>query len=267
MALGEKLRQARREAGLSQRQLCGERITRNMLSQIENGSATPSVDTLCFLAESLGRPVSWFLEEPEEQLANRRRMELARRYIDAGEAVSALAALEGWVSPDTVYDPEKLLVEEMALLAMAEAAIQESRFPYAGELLGKAAALEENSPHGHLLTRRRILAEGGVPGADLAALTSALPNMDKELLLRAKAAEDPEREIALLEAVQEQSSPEWLFLRGRAAAEQKDYQTAVCYLRKISNYRGSEEILGLLENCYQALGDYQNAYEILKLRK
>ena len=44
MELGEKLRQARLEAGLSQRQLCGERITRNMLSQIEHGSARPSMD-------------------------------------------------------------------------------------------------------------------------------------------------------------------------------------------------------------------------------
>ena len=46
MELGEKLRQARLEAGLSQRQLCGEDITRNMLSQIEHGSAKPSMKTL-----------------------------------------------------------------------------------------------------------------------------------------------------------------------------------------------------------------------------
>ena len=37
--MGELLRQARLEAGLTQRELCGERITRNMLSQIENGAA------------------------------------------------------------------------------------------------------------------------------------------------------------------------------------------------------------------------------------
>ena len=46
MTLGEKIRQARLEAGLSQRQLCGDTVTRNMLSQIENGSARPSMDTL-----------------------------------------------------------------------------------------------------------------------------------------------------------------------------------------------------------------------------
>ena len=53
MELGEKLRLARLEAGLSQRQLCGDRISRNMLSLIEHGSARPSMDTLRFLAQRL----------------------------------------------------------------------------------------------------------------------------------------------------------------------------------------------------------------------
>ena len=63
MELGQKLRLARQEAGLSQRQLCGEVITRNMLSQIENGSAKPSMETLRYLAGRLGKSVSFFLEE------------------------------------------------------------------------------------------------------------------------------------------------------------------------------------------------------------
>jgi transcriptional regulator with XRE-family HTH domain len=54
MELGQRLRQARLEAGLSQRQLCGDTITRNMLSLIENGSARPSMDTLRCLAARLG---------------------------------------------------------------------------------------------------------------------------------------------------------------------------------------------------------------------
>ena len=61
MELGQRIRAARLEAGLSQRQLCGEVITRNMLSQIENGSARPSMDTLQYLAAQLGKPVSFFL--------------------------------------------------------------------------------------------------------------------------------------------------------------------------------------------------------------
>ena len=54
MTLGEKLRRTRQERGLTQKQLAGERITRNMLSQIENDLAQPSMRTLEYLADALG---------------------------------------------------------------------------------------------------------------------------------------------------------------------------------------------------------------------
>lgn len=63
MTMGEKLRAARLEAGLSQRQLCQGLITRNMLSQIENGSAKPSLPTLQALAARLDKHVQYFLED------------------------------------------------------------------------------------------------------------------------------------------------------------------------------------------------------------
>lgn len=66
MELGVKIRTARLAAGLSQRQLCGEEITRNMLSLIENGAAQPSMKTLTLLARRLGKPLSFFLDENAE---------------------------------------------------------------------------------------------------------------------------------------------------------------------------------------------------------
>ena len=53
MDLGPRLKEARLEAGLSQRALCDGIVTRNMLSQIENGSARPSMDTLRQLSQRL----------------------------------------------------------------------------------------------------------------------------------------------------------------------------------------------------------------------
>ena len=63
MELGEKLRNARMDAGLTQKQLCEGLVTRNMLSQIENGSAKPSMGTLTEFAKRLGKSVSYFLED------------------------------------------------------------------------------------------------------------------------------------------------------------------------------------------------------------
>lgn len=66
MTMGEKIRHCRLEAGLSQRQLCQGIITRNMLSQIENGSAKPSLATLHALAARLGQNVQYFLDEDRQ---------------------------------------------------------------------------------------------------------------------------------------------------------------------------------------------------------
>ncbi|MBR2896660.1 MAG: helix-turn-helix transcriptional regulator, partial [Oscillospiraceae bacterium] len=62
MTLGEKLRQLRRGLGMTQKELAGERITRNMLSQIESGTATPSMKTLQYLAERLGVSASSLMD-------------------------------------------------------------------------------------------------------------------------------------------------------------------------------------------------------------
>ena len=63
MTLGEKVRHARIERGMTQKQLVGEHITRNMLSKIENDSATPSMRTLEFLARQLDLPTSYFMSD------------------------------------------------------------------------------------------------------------------------------------------------------------------------------------------------------------
>ena len=107
MELGERLRQARLEAGLSQRQLCGETITRNMLSQIENGSARPSMDTLRMLAVRLDKPISYFLEEQAVTSPNQALMAQARQ-ADPG---AVLALLKDYRAPDEVFDHERYLLE------------------------------------------------------------------------------------------------------------------------------------------------------------
>ncbi|MBQ8831237.1 MAG: helix-turn-helix transcriptional regulator [Oscillospiraceae bacterium] len=63
MTLGQKIKQARLELGVTQKELVGDHITRNMLSKIENDSATPSVKTLEFLASRLGLTTSYLMSD------------------------------------------------------------------------------------------------------------------------------------------------------------------------------------------------------------
>ena len=83
MEIGDRIKQARVDAGLSQRQLCGDTITRNMLSLIESGKARPSMPTLSYLAGQLGKPVGYFLCEeilsPEQTGLEETRRALAKQ--------------------------------------------------------------------------------------------------------------------------------------------------------------------------------------------
>ena len=138
MDLGERLTNARLEAGLSQRQLCGEEITRNMLSQIEHGTAQPSMDTLRYLAARLGKPVSFFLEEDTVCSPNQTVMEKARAAFDRGDHGGALEALKAFREPDAIFGRERELLAYLSLLGAAEAAVRVGRVLYALELLARA---------------------------------------------------------------------------------------------------------------------------------
>ncbi|KUO94916.1 helix-turn-helix domain-containing protein [Ferroacidibacillus organovorans] len=60
--LGHKLRQLRKETGLSQRQVADAvGVTRGYISQVENGITTPSLETLTLISSSLNRPLEYFL--------------------------------------------------------------------------------------------------------------------------------------------------------------------------------------------------------------
>ena len=117
MELGEKLRLARLEAGLSQRALCGDEITRNMLSRIENGAARPSMKTLGCLAARLGKPVSYFLEEDTVCSPNQEIMTAVRQLFDGKDYAGAMRALAQYRAPDEIYDRERQLLEQYRSLS------------------------------------------------------------------------------------------------------------------------------------------------------
>jgi transcriptional regulator with XRE-family HTH domain len=122
---------------LSQRQLCEGIITRNMLSQIEHGTANPSMDTLKQLAARLGKPVSFFLEETAVLSPNQAIMARARELYDAGEYSRAASTLEGYRAPDEVYDRERELLGTLLCLHLAEASLNQGKRVLAQELLAR----------------------------------------------------------------------------------------------------------------------------------
>lgn len=259
MELGEKIRQARIEAGLSQRQLCGEEITRNMLSLIENGSARPSMDTLRFLAARLGKTVSFFLEEDAVTSANLHVMTDAWAALDRKDWEGVLSALKGFREPDPLFCRERQQMVTVATLELAEEGLKQGKEPYARQLLEE---LGETGKIGEL-ERRWLLLLGRCAPENLGKICRQLPSLDEELLLRAKDAlnrGDFLRSEQLLEAVENKNLLRWNLLRGQTYLARGQFtKAAVCYLKAEAAY--PKECWPALEHCYRELGNYQKAYE------
>ncbi len=256
MELGQKIKKARLDQGLSQRQLCGDTITRNMLSLIENGAANPSMDTLRELAGKLGKPVSYFLEEQAPVSVNGEPMEQARSAFENRDYSQVLAALADYRRPDPVFDREEALLLTLSLIALAEEAIAKGKRPYAQELLERAVREGERTPYyTPELERRRLLV--------LAQLTSVeLPADDRELLLRARQAlkeRDYHRAAACLDAAQSREGPYWNFLRGQVyLAERRLSEAKQCL--EASWDHDPKTCAALLEECCRLLEDFKGAY-------
>lgn len=81
--IGEKLKEARMEMSISQKQLAGESsLTRSYISMIENGHTVPSQRTLERLAYILRKPLHYFHGETSEQIEV-----IAAGYLSKAESI------------------------------------------------------------------------------------------------------------------------------------------------------------------------------------
>ena len=234
MTMGQRIRAARMEAGLSQRELAGTEITRNMLSSLEHDAANPSVATLRYLSERLGKPVSFFLGEAGES-----------------EAVTALREGNYRRCRELLQGAEKEWLEPLALLREAEQAVSDDRIPYARELLKK---LEGCTSPLFGPESGRLAALLGVK----CGLSTEIPE-DDTLLLKASAAladgrcDDAKR---YLNAIDHRDSG-WHHLMGECAFRAGDYAAAKDHYHRCED---TIDVRARLEVCYRELEDYKMAY-------
>ncbi len=258
MDLGQKLKAARLELNLSQRQLCEGIVTRNMLSQIENGAAQPSMDTLRQFAARLQKSVSYFLEDEAVTSPNQNIMESARNHFKSAEFSAVFGDLEDYRSPDPIFDAEYHLLLALSRMEQARLAIGENRLPYAENLLEQAAQSGKNTPYyTPALERERLMLLGQTTAA------VSLPADDRELLLRAEQAlrqRDFRRCLQLLDAAENQDTPKWHLLRGEGCFAAGDYEPAAIHL-SLAEESYPNQTIPKLEICYRELKIYEKAYE------
>jgi len=95
--LGERLRKARTEAGLTQGQLGAPHFTRAYVSAVELGKIHPSVKSLEFMAAKLSKPTAHFMEEQGTATRDkqvRARTRRAAQLVAEGRSREAIRPLE-----------------------------------------------------------------------------------------------------------------------------------------------------------------------------
>lgn len=77
MNIGEKIKELRVAKLMTQTELAGTYITRNMLSCIENGTAQPSLSTILYIASRLNVPAGFLLADEGDEIVYRKMNGLA----------------------------------------------------------------------------------------------------------------------------------------------------------------------------------------------
>lgn len=124
--LGQRIKEARLAKKMTQTEVVGSFITRNMLSQIESGNAVPSVKTLTYLAQVLELPPSVLLPDTAEGADSSGSPETVVSSTVPPEAATLYRAKEAYLTEDdtkayellfTIEEASPLFDEAQALLA------------------------------------------------------------------------------------------------------------------------------------------------------
>ncbi len=128
--LGRLIKEARLAKKMTQSEVVGSFITRNMLSQIESGSAIPSIKTLQYLSERLDISIHMLSQDEQaektsvdEAGGNYTQFKLMREAKDnysAGNYTAAIDSILPFLNDDSVYADELYAIYSMCCLAASK---------------------------------------------------------------------------------------------------------------------------------------------------
>lgn len=100
--LGQKIKRLRKFQGLTQAELVGKEITRNMLSRIETGFATPSLETLKYIADRLNVSTAYLVSDEDDLLFFEKKEAINKIYraYEAKNYTACIAIINSLSSTD-----------------------------------------------------------------------------------------------------------------------------------------------------------------------
>lgn len=284
MTLGQKIKEARIERNMTQKQVVGDYITRNMLSKIENDSATPSVKTLEYLASALGLPAGYFMSDTEGDELTPEAVDKARSCYRDGDYQTALELLDGVDIEGSGYADEVLLLKAYASYALAKKTLDNGLPSMALSLAEDAIYYDQKSMYSFPAFKTEVLLfaakcrlavgdgfESAIEEYHDAYRQQGLGEMYRLMMTDyfihlgdTDAAASQMDQILKISAGYE---PEYLMMRAKLELRRNNYMTAVTQLRQaeeLSEGSGSHQFMSglyaMLEECYKELDDFKMAY-------
>ena len=267
MTIGEKVRARRKALGLTQKEVAGSAVTRNMICNIEKGTVLPSVQTLRALAEALSVPVDYLVSEESDLTVFLVREALPRlRHAYRSSRYSDCVTICRRLPESAIYD-EVALILAAAQLGLAERALREGNLSLIPHMVSEVeyAAARTVLPTAHLLARaelcRAIAVNPRTPKWEIGTdrycrLANEAVGLERFRYL-SEGAEHPIYDENLREHIEARE----LLAAGR-------YADALKVLVGIEERKSSGQIGSYLlfriytdmETCYRELGDFESAY-------
>lgn len=155
MNVGEKIRNLRLEKLMTQADLAGDQITRNMLCTIERGAALPSLPTARYIASRLNVPVGYLLAEEGDDFAYRKMaaMPNVRRALCSGDYAGCIAMLNANLGDS--FDDEIALIRAECEYHIAKEAFDNGKLRVAAAGFDRAIAAAKNTVYDTAWIRTR----------------------------------------------------------------------------------------------------------------
>lgn len=292
--LGQKVKEARLAKKMTQKELAGDYITRNMLSQIENDNATPSIKTMEYIASVLEKPMSYFMDSDERYIEGGLIEEMLKRY-DEQDYLACIDKIDDHFAKFPQGHSNNLLRNIYTNCCMKAAAIlketcnyEESKglyekvLKYENELLFESDVILYNvysqlaEVNGYLETVEnskeydekannminKMLASRVIQGIYI----SFIEGQYDEVIKRISSLEISE--------LDEYNKGRYYMMIGSAYYYKEDYHRAIKYLEVAIDYYINKPYNSVLEMIYDELSrsysqleEYKKAYEYLKLCK
>src|SRR5919198_316575 len=299
LRLGERLRQLRVAAGMTQTQLAGHRFSKEYVSQIERGKTRPTRETINWLAERLGVDAGYLangvsadergrvdsaLARAEALIEGRRNLEAVEEFENIRSAVLATGMPE---------------LEVRALSGEATARMREGQIREAIELLDRARVLTEREGFSDV-ERADVLFRLGVARYKLSSVQTAIGLFDEAMKLAERsqlpsdhlrsnilawrsrcyrrrrdleaAREDVERALELAEGLNDRHTTADIFFQASIIADREGHwvlarsyaERAKAIYEELADRRNLGRLMNNLGGINFLLGHPQEAISVLK---